>query len=50
MTRKDKSVPVLFIVDIDHHFKLLERMCQSIQYDPTINLIPVGKFTFFWVK
>lgn len=42
MTRKDKSVPVLFIVDIDHHFKLLERMCQSIQYDPTINLIPVA--------
>ncbi|CAO3646189.1 unnamed protein product [Mucor hiemalis] len=42
ITRQDKSVPVLFIVDIDQHFKLLERICQFIQYDPAINIIPVA--------
>lgn len=43
MARKDNSVPILLLIDIDHHFCLLEKICQSIQYDHLINIIPIGK-------
>jgi hypothetical protein len=43
MARQDKSVPILLMIDIDQHLNLLEKICQSIQFDPTINIIPVGK-------
>lgn len=44
ISREDSNVPVLLLVDIDQHFPLLEKICQSIRYDHhLINTIPVGK-------
>lgn len=43
MTRKNCTIPILLLIDIDHHFCFLEKICQSIQYDHLINIIPIGK-------
>lgn len=43
MSRKDHTVPILLLIDVDFHFCLLEKVCQSIQYSHLINIIPIGK-------
>lgn len=43
MARQDKSIPILLMIDIDQHLNLLEKICQSIQFDRSINIVPVGK-------
>ncbi|KAG2213518.1 hypothetical protein INT47_009192 [Mucor saturninus] len=41
MTRRNCTMPILLLIDIDHHFCFLEKICQSIQYDHLMNIIPI---------
>lgn len=42
MSRNDQSVPCIFLIDVDQHWNLFEKICQSIQYNPLLHVVPIG--------
>lgn len=46
MARKDRNLPCIFIIDIDQHWDLFGKICQSIQYESLMHTVPIGNFKF----
>lgn len=42
MARKEQSLPCLFIIDIDLHWDLFGKICQSLQHYSLIHIVPIA--------
>ncbi|CAO0789974.1 unnamed protein product [Mucor circinelloides] len=42
MARKDRNLPCIFIIDIDQHWDLFGKICQSIQYESLMHTVPIA--------
>ncbi|KAK4511307.1 uncharacterized protein ATC70_012522 [Mucor velutinosus] len=42
MAKKQHSLPCIFIIDIDRHWDLFGKICQSIQYYSLLHIVPIA--------